>query len=219
VVKAGWYRDRDDSNLARYWDGESWTDKTRPIPQHPPVATPSSGTAQHVGTPPAEGIKRGIPREWINLLVLIVVAVVGVSAYFFLQSRSHESSAESPPTSSQPSPTQLAPSTSPSPSPSRTPAGEHEAKAACDGFFRYLSSDDENYERRLTLLNLPVAQARRAAFEDPRFSDLADALFQYRALEEESLQTTSTDMWDEIEDVGEYIVSSCNVLSGMSKSS
>lgn len=31
-VRAGWYLDRDDPELERYWDGKAWTEETRQSP-------------------------------------------------------------------------------------------------------------------------------------------------------------------------------------------
>lgn len=49
---AGWYRDRSDPSLARYWDGSHWSELTRPTPPPadtvPPEATP-------LGRPPRTG--------------------------------------------------------------------------------------------------------------------------------------------------------------------
>ncbi len=32
AVRAGWFLDRNDPSLERYWDGEAWTEETRPSP-------------------------------------------------------------------------------------------------------------------------------------------------------------------------------------------
>lgn len=41
VVPAGWYEDRDDSSLVRWWNGLDWTPHTAPKPDR--VASDAAG--------------------------------------------------------------------------------------------------------------------------------------------------------------------------------
>jgi hypothetical protein len=76
-VPTGWYADPNGNPAQRYWDGEQWTEQTRPQPPSPRAAAP--GFEPNVMRPYSAAVVWSlIPLTW-GLLGLIF-AIVGLNA-------------------------------------------------------------------------------------------------------------------------------------------
>jgi hypothetical protein len=90
-IPAGWYRDRDDRSLRRWWDGVTWTDYyspyTRPIPvsAEATVASECAIGVAPVVAPSAEPVAERHPltvwrtvRRYLPLSIAATLIVVNV---------------------------------------------------------------------------------------------------------------------------------------------
>ena len=71
-VPAGWYPDANGQPCERYWDGENWTEETRPLSVLPHRAPPA----------PAQP-RTGLDSNERTLLFIIVGAVVLLALFSF----------------------------------------------------------------------------------------------------------------------------------------
>ena len=86
----GWYLDPQDPSLARWWDGVSWTDRTRPRPVNAadPVAVsgqPFAATPQ----PSSTRTRRGRGIVFTTVIVLLVLGGALVAGWHFLRPTWH----------------------------------------------------------------------------------------------------------------------------------
>jgi hypothetical protein len=77
TTPAGWFPDHRDPALLRWWDGERWTDRMRPLGSTDDAWAADAGKAPptdtvHAGRPPGSGLRTVV-------LVLIFAAGVGVA--------------------------------------------------------------------------------------------------------------------------------------------
>lgn len=70
-VQAGWYADPDGLPCQRYWDGNSWTSETRPVP-----------TLSGKPAPLVEKRNTGLDGKEIGMLVAAIVLLILVAAAF-----------------------------------------------------------------------------------------------------------------------------------------
>lgn len=69
-IPSGWYPDPSGFNCDRFWDGEAWTEQTRPI------------SALHNRIPPqVKPAKTGLDSTEMTLLVVIVGLIVLVALF------------------------------------------------------------------------------------------------------------------------------------------
>ena len=61
AAPAGWYVDPQNSQLIRYFDGQNWTEQTRPVPAAPPA--PASPSAPQSPTPAPQPGSAGVSYE------------------------------------------------------------------------------------------------------------------------------------------------------------
>jgi len=67
-ITSGWYPDPTGLNCERFWDGEDWTEQTRPV-----------AFLQHRPPPQIKATKTGLDSSEKILLTVIVVGIVLVS--------------------------------------------------------------------------------------------------------------------------------------------
>lgn len=84
-VKAGWYRDRQDPTMAKYWDGEKWTGETKPVKEQQPGEQGKKKSGDGSSS-----------RLLKPVLAVAAVAVIGVGGFFAYTSMSGTATEEPP---------------------------------------------------------------------------------------------------------------------------
>jgi hypothetical protein len=86
-IPAGWYRDRDDRTLRRWWDGVAWTDYYSPytlpirVVAEPTAAQPETAASLAAVTPAGARhprTTRSIVRRYLPLAIVAALVIANV---------------------------------------------------------------------------------------------------------------------------------------------